>query len=206
MKLQNVSRAAIAALVAAAGLAGSASAAPISMVSADGDGLVQLDAVVGSFDLTLTSGDTATDSLVFQLVGHPPALGVGAIVFDGTSILSASELSDPDHLLTGLVLPNGRTVAGVLIDFGAPSQASFQVVLGSAPTTATVYSLNLTNTSPLFSTSASWQTFALDKEQVRFASGDGAPVPEPGAALCFAAGLALVASRLRPSGPGLRAR
>jgi hypothetical protein len=198
MKLQNVSRAAIAALVAAVGIAGSASAAPISMVSADGDGLVKLDGVVGSFDLSLANGDTATNTLVFQLVGNPPAMGVGAIVFDGNTILSASELSDPDHLLTGLVVPNTGTVAGVLIDFGAPSQASFRVVLGSSPTTATVFSLNLTGTSPLY-TSTSWQTFALDKESVRFASGGegGAPVPEPGAALCFASGLALVASRLR---------
>jgi hypothetical protein len=205
MKLQNVSRAAIAALVAAMGVAASASAAPISMVSADGDGSVKLDGVVGSFDLTLASGDTATNSLVFQIVGNPPAMGVGAIVFDGATILSASELSDPDHLLTGLVVPNTGTVAGVLIDFGSPSQASFRVVLGSTPTTATVFSLNLTGTSALF-TSTSWQTFALDRERVRFTSGQGTPVPEPGAALCFAAGLALVASRLRPSVPGLRAR
>jgi hypothetical protein len=198
MKLQNVSRTAVAALVAALGLAGSASAAPISMVSADGDGLVHLDAVVGSFDLTLTSGDTATNSLVFNIVGQPPAFGVGAIVFDGTTILSASELADPDHLLTGLVLPNSNTVAGILIDFGAPSQASFRVVLGSTPTSATVFSLNLTGTSPLFG-STSWQTFALDQEHVRFVSGQGTgtPVPEPAAALCFATGLALVASRLR---------
>jgi hypothetical protein len=197
MKLQNGSRAAIAALVAAVGIVGSAAAAPISMVSGDGDGTVHLDGVVGSFDLTLASGDTATNSLVFQLVGNPPAIGVGAIVFDGASILSASEVSDPDHLLTGLVLPNGHTVAGILIDFGSPSQASFQVVLGSTPTTATIFSLNLTGTSPLF-TSTSWQTFALDKERVRFTSGQGGtPVPEPTAALCFAAGLALVASRLR---------
>jgi hypothetical protein len=205
MKLPHVSRAAIAALVAAIGIAGSASAAPISMVSADGDGLVKLDGVVGSFDLTLASGDTATNSLVFQLVGHPPAMGVGAIVFDGATILSASELSDPDHLLTGLVVPNTGTVAGVLIDFGSPSQASFRVVLGSTPTTATVFSLNLTGTSPLY-TSTSWQTFALDREHVRFTSGQGTPVPEPAAALCFAAGLALVATRLRRPEPGLRAR
>ncbi|HXK22375.1 MAG TPA: hypothetical protein VMS55_06810 [Myxococcota bacterium] len=196
MKLQNLSRAAIAALVAAVGIAGSASAAPISMVSGDGDGIVHLDGVIGSFDLTLASGDTATNSLVFQLVGNPPAIGVGAIVFDGTSILSASELSDPDHLLTGLVLPNSHTVAGILVDFGSPSQASFRVVLGSTPTTATVFSLNLTGTSSFY-TSTSWQTFALDKERVRFTSDGGTPVPEPAAALCFAAGLALVASRAR---------
>ena len=196
MKLQNVIRA-TSACFALLLCAASANAAPITM-SPDP---VTLDGINGTFTLSLASGDSSTNSLVFDLLGSDPpgllpATGLAAIVFDGTSIVSANELSDPDNLIWGLSLPGTGMVAGVLIDFGAASEATFQVVLSSTPTTATIYSLNLTSTSTLYS-STSWQTLAIEKERVSFASGGAVPVPEPGAALCFASGLALVASRLR---------
>lgn len=199
MKLQNVIRAtgaSFALLLCAA----AAKAAPIAM-SPDP---VTLDGINGTFTLSLASGETSTNTLVFDLLGSGqsgffPAAGVAAIVFDGTAILTANELSDPDNLITGLTIGSG-TVAGVLIDFGSPSEATFRVVLGSAPTTATIYSLNLTSASSVFS-STSWQRFAIERQQVSFGSPgtvrDALPVPEPGAALCFGSGLALVASRLR---------
>ena len=193
MKLQNVIRAGVGVFAVTLLLAVAAQAAPISMVSGDGDGVVRLDGVMGSFDLSMPSGNTATNTLVFQIQGNPPAIGVAAIVFDGATVLSATELADPSHLLSGLAVPSTGVVAGVLVDFGAPSQASFQVVLSSLPSTASVYSLNLTDTSPLFR-SNSWQKLSIEKEQVRFST---AAIPEPGAALCFATGLTFVASRLR---------
>ena len=195
MKLQHVIRATSASFALLL-FAASAKAAPIAM-SPDP---VTLDGINGTFTLSLSSGDTSTNSLVFDLLGSGqtgifPAAGVAAIVFDGTSIVSANELSDPDNLITGLTIGSG-TVAGVLIDFGAPSEATFKVVLNSLPTTATIYSLNLSSTSSVFN-STSWQRLAIEKTQVSFSGATAAPVPEPAAALCFASGLALVASRLR---------
>ena len=195
MKLQNVFRAAIA-MLAVSLLGVVAQAAPITMVTGGGGSTATLDGVIGSFDLSLQSGETSTNTLVFKIEGNPPAMGVAAIVFDGATILSASELSDPDHLLTGLAIPQTGVVAGVLIDFTGKDPATFQLALSSTPTTATVYSLNLTGTSTLYR-SDSWKTFAIETTALRFSSASTAAVPEPGAALCFATGLAFVASRLR---------
>jgi hypothetical protein len=178
-----------------------AQAAPIEMITEDGTGNVTLSGVMGSFELSLLSDQSSGNTLAFQIQGNPPAFGVAAIVFDGTTILSASELSDPDRLITGLVVPKTGMVAGVLVDFTKEGkEASFQVMLSSFPATATIYSLNLTSVSPLFA-SQNWQRLAIDQQGVGFydgfSDGDAVPLPEPGAALCFAAGLALVASRLR---------
>lgn len=193
MKLQNVSRTAIVSLAVSLFLAAAAQAAPITMQTSGGGSTAVLDGVIGSFDLSLDYGDTSTNTLVFKIEGNPPAMGVAAIVFDGATILSASELSDPDHLLTGLAIPSTGVVAGVLVDFTGKDPATFQLALSSTPTTATVYSLNLTGTSTLYR-SDSWHRFAIEKEGLRFAS---AAIPEPGAALCFASGLVFVVRRLR---------
>jgi hypothetical protein len=197
MKLQNVMRATTAGFALLL-LAAAAKAAPITM-SPDP---VTLDGINGTFTLSLASGDTSDNSLVFDLLGSDqtgffPTSGLAALVFDGTSVVSASEISDPDNLIWGLSVPGTGVVAGVLVDFGTASEATFQVLLSSAPTTATIYSLNLTSTSSLYD-STSWQRLAIEKTQVSFSPGGAsAPVPEPAAALCFASGLALVASRLR---------
>jgi hypothetical protein len=198
MQLQHLMRTTMACLALLL-FAASAKAAPIAM-SPDP---VTLDGINGTFTLSLASGDTSTNSLEFDLLGSDqtgffPTTGLAAIVFDGTSVVSATELSDPDNLIYGLSIPGTGVVAGVLVDFGTASEATFQVVLGSTPTTATIYSLNLKSTSTLYD-STSWQRLAIEKVQVSFSSADGAsaPVPEPAAALCFASGLALVASRLR---------
>jgi hypothetical protein len=197
MKLQNVLRTAAVSLAVMLFSGVAAQAAPITMQTTSGDSTAVLDGVVGSFDLSLQSGDTTTNQLVFKIEGNPPAFGVAALVFDGATILSASELSDPDHLLNGLVLPNSNIAAGVLIDFTGADPAIFQLTLNTLPTTATVYSLNLMGTSTLFR-STTWHLNPIEKTGLRFsANGATAAVPEPGAALCFATGLAFVASRLR---------
>jgi hypothetical protein len=195
MKLQNAFR------TASGSLAGllfgvAAQAAPITMLTSGGGSTATLDGVIGSFELSLQSGETATNTLVFKIEGNPPAMGVAAIVFDGATILSASELSDPDGLLSGLAVPATGVAAGVLIDFTGKDPAVFQLALSTTPTTATVYSLNLTGTSTLYR-SSSWQSFAIEKTDLRFSTGSTTALPEPGAALCFATGLAFVASRLR---------
>lgn len=193
MKLTNLCRAALIALAASTLLSVAGQAAPITMITSGGSDTATLNGVIGSFDLSLQSGDTATNTLVFRIEGNPPAVGVAAIVFDGATILSASELSDPDNLLTGFGAPGTHLAAGVLFDFSGKPPAVFQIALDSAPTTATLYSLNLKGTSTLYR-STSWRKLAIETVGVRFSS---AAIPEPAAALCFAAGLALVASRLR---------
>jgi hypothetical protein len=196
MKLQKLCGTAIVALAVSVLSGVAAQAAPITMTTSGGGSTAVLDGVIGSFDLTLHSGETTTNTLVFQIEGNPPAMGVAAIVFDGATILSASEIagSDPHNLLTGFAAPSTGMAAGVLIDMGAPSSARFQIVLSTTPTTARLYSLNLTNISSLYR-STTWNQLAIDKTDVRFSTA--AAIPEPGAALCFGAGMAFVASRLR---------
>lgn len=194
MKIQSLCRTAIVALAVSVLFGVAAQAAPITMITSGGSSTAVLDGVVGSFDLTLQSGETTTNTLVFRIEGNPPAMGVAALVFDGATILSASELSDPDNLLTGFAAPNTGFAAGVLVDFTGKDPATFELKLSQMPTTATIYSLGLTSMSTLYR-SDSWRTFAIDTTNVRFATA--AAVPEPSAALCFATGMAFVASRLR---------
>jgi hypothetical protein len=195
MKLRNVCRTAIVSLAVSVLLGVAAQAAPITMQTSGGGSTAVLDAVVGSFSVSLGSGDTATNELAFVIDGNTPAVGVAAMVFDGATILD-SDLFDPDHMITGFVLPNSGAVAGVLIDFTGKDAATLTLKLSSTPTTATIYSLNLLGTSTLYR-SDNWRRFAIEKDILTFSSNGGAPIPEPGAALCFGAGLILVGSRLR---------
>jgi hypothetical protein len=182
----------LAVFAVAASLASAAQAAPITM-SPDP---VTLQGVRGHFTLSLQGGDTSDNRLVFGLrgsnpAGSLPAYGVAAIVFNGVSVVSAGELTDPDSLISGMSI-GSSAVGGLLVDFGDPSTASFFVRLSGAPTSAYIYSVSGTSALSL-SSSTSRQGCYLDKKVVRF----DAAIPEPGAGLCFAAGLALVATRLR---------
>lgn len=165
---------------------------------------VVIDGINGTFTLDLTSGDTTTNNLVFGITGsNPPgplpAVGLAAIIFNGTSVTSAGVLSDPDNLITGIALTQLGGVAGLLVDYGAPSSATFYTQLGSTPTTATILSLSTPNLAGVAVDTMSWQRIKIDQQVVTFDVGGvrEAAVPEPSAALCFAAGLGLVASRLR---------
>lgn len=187
MKLQNLLRPLTAALATSLLLAAASQAAPITM-SPDP---VTVPGVRGTFTLSLESGDTSDNTLVFGITGSNPsgplpAAGVATLIFSGTSILSATELSDPDGMVSGLALPGSGTLVGLLIDFGAPSEATIRVRLSSTPTTATV-----TMVQSLFRVSKTTLTFSSA------GGGGGAAIPEPSAALCFAAGLLLVGARLR---------
>jgi hypothetical protein len=213
-------RALTGALFAAAMLIASAmQAAPITMDANP----VTINGLRGTFTISLTSGSTTNNQLNFSVTGSDPsgflpAAGIAAIVFDGVSVVSAGELSDPHGLITGLSIPGTGTLAGVLLDFGAPSTATFFVRLSGTPTTASIYSLasatDMAKLSPTntYNTSYSCKTdrrgHSYDckppklpykqKIGVRFSSDrEEVPIPEPTAALCFAAGLTLVATRLR---------
>jgi hypothetical protein len=198
MKLQDtfsttaMRRSVLAVFVIAASLASAAQAAPITM----SPGPVTFQGIRGDFTLSLQGGDTSDNRLVFGLLGsNPPgslpAVGVAALVFHGVSVVSAGEISDPHSLITGISIPGTGTVTGLLVDYNAPSTASFFVRLSGTPASATIYSLTPTLSMSLSRYSThSW----ISKTEVRF---DSAAIPEPGAALCFAAGLALVASRIR---------
>ena len=222
MKL--ITRAMTAAMFTAATLIASAmTAAPITMDANP----VTINGLRGTFTISLTSGDTTNNRLNFSVVGSDPAgflpaTGIAAIVFDGVSVVSAGEISDPNGLITGLSLPGTGTLAAVLLDFGAPSTASFSVRLSGTPTTANIYSLTTaSNMNSLLSTSSSSCSSSnsrhghhsnnckppktlpyKQKIGVRFTTHgtpNEVPIPEPTAALCFAAGLGLVATRVRRS-------
>jgi hypothetical protein len=190
MQLQNLLRPLTAAIATALLYTAAAQAAPITM-SPDP---VTLPGLRGTFTLSLTSGDTSNNTLVFGITGSNPsgplpAAGIATLIFSGANIVSATELSDPDGMVSGIGLPGSGTLVGLLIDFGVPSQAAIRVRLSSTPTTATVTMVQ--------------STFGLKKTTLTFtahnppSSGGGAAIPEPSAALCFAAGLALVGRRLR---------
>ena len=215
MKLSR--RAVAAAFVATAVLiAGAVQASPITM----GPNPITINGLNGTFTISLQSGDTATNRLNFGVLGSnppgmAPAFGIAAVVFHGASVVQAGEISDPHNLITGISLPGSGTVAGVLVDFGAPSSASFFVRLNGTPTSADWYSLaspttsfaSVTNYPNCSSQSYSFSHYSSCKKSpykqkittVFHADrpGNENPIPEPSATLCFAAGLTLVASRLR---------
>lgn len=199
MKLQNLLRPLTAVFATALLYAAAAQAAPITM-SPDP---VTLPGLRGTFTLSLTSGDTSNNTLVFGIEGSNPsgplpAAGVATLIFSGTSIISATELSDPDGMVSGIALPGSNKLVGLLIDFGAPSQAAIRVRLSSLPTTATVTMVQ--NTFKVAKTTLTFTPHYPPTPPVHTPpthGGGGAAIPEPSAALCFGAGLALIGSRLR---------
>lgn len=122
------------------------------------------------------------------------------IVFDGTTVLAASDtdsgLFSSGNVVRGFVTSKG-SVAGLLIDMGAPSSESFRLTLSSIPTTATLYSLNLTSLSSFDATRAI-RSNLMDSTRLTFSAlGGSNPVPEPSAAFVYGSGLLVTAFAIR---------
>lgn len=189
--MTQFTRALMVAAFATALIGSAAQAAPITMNPSP----VILNGGSGSFTITLTSGDTNTNRLDFSVTGTGNgASTLASISFSGVSVLSAHETSDPGNMIGGLAI--GSTVGGLLLDLGAPSSAAFFVRLSGTPTSATITGISTSKTHKLFGFIPSIVKQSID---VRFHTNGGGevPIPEPSAALCFAAGLTLVATRLR---------
>ncbi|MFO0690907.1 MAG: hypothetical protein U0900_19580 [Myxococcota bacterium] len=167
-----------------------------------------IDAAVGNdFSLRLDAGDSATNVLQFTVTGGGgcglfcSSTAVAAIVFDGATVLSAtdadSSLFSAGNVVRGLVTPDGA-VAGLLIDAGSPSSESFALRLSSTPTTATLYSLSLDSLNRLRRLSDVTSSF-VESTKLTFSvrGAAGAVVPEPSAAIVYGLGLLVAGAALR---------
>jgi hypothetical protein len=180
-------------------LAGSAAAVPISM----DPGAVTVSGLGNDFTLALDSGDTSDNRLNFSIAGgggwgatgFAPSMGLAAMIFHGVSVLSAGEISDPDHVINGISIPEMGTVAALLIDGFSPSSASFFVETSATPTIATIYGLSLGDIGQIACIGDVFGNI-LDSKTVRF-SAPGSQVPEPTAALVFAVGFLVVQAGCR---------
>lgn len=180
-----------------------ATAASISMTPST----ASVNSVIGNdFTLRLDSGDSTTNVLNFTVLGSGgsgllPSTAVAAIIFDGTTVLSAADtvggVLNSSNVVRGLVTPGGA-VAGLLIDTGSPSSEAFSLRLGSTPTTATLYALNLTSLSQIRSV-GDILAAVTDSTRLSFsvAGSPGSAVPEPTAALVFGVGLLVANVGLR---------
>lgn len=189
-------------------LAGAAGASPITMTPNP----ATVDALYGNdFTLRLDSGNSVTRTLDFTVTGGGgcgpscPSVAVAMLVFDGVTVLSAQDsdsgLFSSGNVVRGLVTSRGE-VAGLLVDLGAPSAESFRVTLSAVPTTATLYSLNL-STLRSFEATRALRSSLISSTRLTFTVGDrggngGSPaVPEPSAALVFGSGLVVAACAAR---------
>lgn len=189
-------------------LTGAAHAASIEMTPNP----ATIDAFVGfDFSLRLDSGDSETNVLDFTVSGAGgcgflcPSTAVAAIVFDGTTVLSANDsdsgLFSAGNVVRGLITPDGA-VAGLLIDLSAPSSESFSLKLASTPTTATLYSLSLNSLDGIKSSSDILTSVSQStKLSFRIRGGPGLAVPEPSAAVVFGMGLLVAHAGLRRRHP-----
>ena len=186
-------------------IASSANAAPIQM----SPNPASVNAVLGhDFNLILDSGDSETNTLNFTVEGSGgcggfcPSTAFAAIVFDGASVLDASDTDSSwfssGNVVRGLITPDG-SVAGLLVDFGAASSESFTLTLDATPTTATLYALNLDNLDEITS-HADIRGNVTDSTRLQFTTDTtrpSSPIPEPSAAIVFAAGLLISQAGLR---------
>ena len=186
-------------------MATAASAAPISMTPTT----ASINSLIGNdFTLRLDSGDSSTNVLDFTVIGGGGcgtlcgSTAVAALIFDGTTVLSATDtvggFFDSSNVVRGLLTPGGA-VAGLLIDTGSPSAESFSLTLASTPTTATLYSLNLSSLTQIRSTSDILAN-VTDSVRLRFdvkGGGVSSVVPEPTAAVVFGVGLLVANVGLR---------
>lgn len=184
-------------------LAGAAQATPITMAPNP----ATVNAVLGKdFTLRLDAGDSTTRTLDFTISGSGgcgqgcASTAVAMLVFDGATVLSArdtdSGLFSPGNVVRGFVTGGGG-VAGLLIDVGAPSAESFRLTLSRVPTTATLYSLNLTSLAS-FDATLALRSNVVDRKRLTFSSISAShAVPEPTAALVFGAGLLVAAQAVR---------
>lgn len=185
-------------------LVGSASAASISM----SPNPATIDAILGNdFTLRLDSGDSETNLLNFTVTGGGsscllcPSTAVAAIVFDGSTVLSAGDsdsgLFSASNVVRGLITPDGA-VAGLLIDVSTPSSEAFWLKLSSTPTTATLYSLSLTSLDAVKSANDIVANVVQSTQLTFSVRGvSGAAVPEPTAAVVFGMGLLVAHAGLR---------
>lgn len=190
-------------LLVGLGLAGAAGATPITM----SPNPATVDAFIGNdFTLRLDSGDSATRTLDFTVTGSGgcgfacPSTAVAMIVFDGATVLSASDTDNgffsAGNVVRGFVTSRGA-VAGLLIDLGAPSAESFRLTLSSVPTTATLYALNLSSLKSFEATRA-LRSSVLSSTQLTFSVVGGShAVPETSAAFAFGSGLLVAAAAVR---------
>lgn len=190
-------------LLTGLGLAGAANATSITM----SPNPATVDAFIGKdFTLRLDSGDSATRTLNFTVSGAGgcgpacPSTAVAMIVFDGTTVLSAGDtdngLFSSGNVVRGFVTSQG-SVAGLLIDLGAPSAESFSLTLSSIPTTATLYALNLTSLSSFDAATALRSNVAASTQLTFSVAGGSHAVPEPSAAFVFGSGLLVAAYAIR---------
>ncbi len=184
-------------------LAGAANSATITM----SPNPATVDAVLGrDFSLRLDSGNSLTGTLNFTVTGAGgcgfgcPSTAVAMIVFDGTTVLSASDtdsgLFSSANVVRGFVTSNGA-VAGLLIDTGAPSSESFSLTLSSIPTTATLYALNRTSLTSIDMRRAIPSQIIESTRLTFTVVGGSTAVPEPSAALVFGSGLVVAAMAIR---------
>lgn len=191
-------------LLAGLGLAGSASATPISMTPNP----ARVDAFIGKdFTLRLDAGNSMTRTLDFTVSGSGgcgfacPSTAVAMIVFDGATVLSAHDTDSgwlsSGNVVRGFVTSRGA-VAGLLIDVGAPSAESFRLTLSSVPTTATLYALNPSSLRS-FDANRIVRSSVLSSTKLTFslAGGNSPAVPEPTAAFVFGSGLLVAAMGVR---------
>jgi hypothetical protein len=190
-------------------LSSTASAAPITKTP----GSVGIHSVVGiDFTLSFDGGDTSDNMLDFTLAGAGgcggfcPSTAVAAMVFDDVDVLAAGDENsgffDPDNVIRKLSTPGG-IVAALLVDLGGPNLESFWLQLSDAPTSATIYALALDNINGIHG-SDEFLGCIVESTRVSFSPSGGPStpnpsptVPEPSAALVFAAGLVAAHRRLR---------
>jgi len=151
-------------------LAGSAAAVPISM----DPGAVTVSGLGKDFTLTFDSGDTSDNRLNFSIAG---------------------EISDLDHVINGIAIPEMGTVTALLIDRFSPSSGSFFVETSATPTIATIYGLSVGDIGEVACIGDVLGNI-VDSKTLRF-SAPGTPVPEPTAALVFAVGFLVVQASCR---------
>ena len=194
---------AILTLLIGMGLAGAANATPITM----SPNPAKVNAFLGKdFSLRLDSGDSVTRTLNFTVTGSGgcgfacPSTAVAMIVFDGTTVISATDtdrrLFSPGNVVRGFVTSKG-SVAGLLIDMGAPSSESFSLTLSSTPTTATLYALNLDSLSSFEATRAIRSNVKESTRLTFSVVGGSNALPEPSAAFVFGSGLLVSALAIR---------
>lgn len=182
-------------------VAGAAAAVPISM----NPNPVTVNSVLGSnFTLTYDGGDTIDNVLNFTVAGPGgcgilcPSTAVAAMVFDGVDVTSAGDtesgLFNANNIIHGIATPGGN-LAALLLDFGSPNSEAFWAQLNGTPTTATVYALDLDDLGMVHDLDDILGSF-IDAQRVEF-STPGQQVPEPSAAMVFAAGLLLARGAVR---------
>jgi hypothetical protein len=157
------------------------------------DPVVIGSATGGSLSFSLVSGDSDTNLFLFSVTSDPIVFDVLSLEFD-TQVFDAGVVDDPDGIIMAGFFSNSA-VTGFVVDFHTESTATFYVQTESTPTSMSVWQGYM---DPQLVASAS---FTLGSTSFQEHLGDSASVmPEPTAALVFAAGLVIVGSATRRRG------